>query len=241
MIRGGWKRDKPDPRDLRHSYAPYRNIVDLRETGFLPPIYQQYDTNACTAMAIGAAIEYMNMKEKKPVFKPSKLFIYWNARLISGCTDRDEGAEIRDAFKSLTRWGSAPDVDLPFLVENIYQEPSKKAYEDAKKEIITQYTRIPSTKKDIISALSCGRPIVFGFEMFENLFHDEVTKTGHIPMPEGKHHGGHSMLIVGIDTDCVIVRNSWGLDWGEHGYGYMPFDYIENDNLTGDFWTLDVV
>jgi C1A family cysteine protease len=243
-IPGGWIRDKPDPRDILYKATRKRGAgmdLDLRKTGFLPPIYQQYDTNACTSMVIGAAIEYMNMKEKKPVFKPSKLFMYWNGRVLGECTDKDDGAELRDVMKSLSKWGVAPDADFPFLLDNLMKRPPEKAYADAQREIITKYRRIASTVKDVTAVLSQGQPIIFGAETFKNFNNEETYKTGYFKMPQGKHTGGHCMLIVGIQPGYVIVRNSWGLEWGDHGYGYFPIDYMENDNLTGDFWTIDVV
>lgn len=46
--------------------------------------------------------------------------------------------------------------------------------------------------------------------------------------------GGHAMLLVGyVDDDSVvgggyfIVRNSWGEEWGENGYGKLPYAYVE--------------
>lgn len=243
-VPGGWKRDRPDPRDLTVKLTRKRGVsmedLDLRKTGFLPHIYQQYDTNACTAMAIGAAIEYMHRKAGKPDLKPSKLFIYWNARSLSDCTDKDDGAELRDGFKSVAKWGVAPNEDFPFLHENMLVKPPEKAYQDAKKEILTKYNRIPSTARDITAALSQGLPVVFGMETYDNLNNAETVKTGYVKMPKGKHVGGHCMLIVGIKPGYVIIRNSWGYDWGESGYGYIPIAYIENDNLVGDFWTLEV-
>ena len=46
--------------------------------------------------------------------------------------------------------------------------------------------------------------------------------------------GGHAMLLVGYADDetvagggYFIVRNSWGEEWGEQGYGKIPYAYIE--------------
>jgi len=61
-----------------------------------------------------------------------------------------------------------------------------------------------------------------------------------LPKPSEKQVGGHAVLAVGYDeqTERMLVRNSWGADWGIEGYFTMPYDYISNDNLADDFWTL---
>lgn len=50
-------------------------------------------------------------------------------------------------------------------------------------------------------------------------------------------------LVVGYDeqTERMLVRNSWGADWGIEGYFTMPYDYLSNDNLADDFWTLRAI
>ncbi|CAJ1337230.1 unnamed protein product [Effrenium voratum] len=41
------------------------------------------------------------------------------------------------------------------------------------------------------------------------------------------------MLIVGYSDrqKVFIIRNSWGTSWGDGGYGYVPYDYICNDDF----------
>ena len=39
--------------------------------------------------------------------------------------------------------------------------------------------------------------------------------------PSGRH-GRHAMLIVGYTGNFFIVKNSWGADWGDQGYCYIP-------------------
>jgi hypothetical protein len=51
---------------------------------------------------------------------------------------------------------------------------------------------------------------------------------------------GHAMLLVGYDLDAgtYIVRNSWGADWGDHGYCRMPFDAFELGVHPSSTWIL---
>ena len=49
---------------------------------------------------------------------------------------------------------------------------------------------------------------------------------------KGKKRGGHSVGVVGIQYSndapgggYLIIKNSWGSSWGDHGYGYIPFQY----------------
>ncbi|MDA7573761.1 hypothetical protein N8751_00605 [bacterium] len=37
------------------------------------------------------------------------------------------------------------------------------------------------------------------------------------------------------------MRNSWGVNWGDQGYFYMPYKYMTNKNLCSDFWVVKKV
>jgi C1A family cysteine protease len=91
--------------------------------------------------------------------------------------------------------------------------------------------------------LAEGYPFVFGFSVYEAFESDEVARTGKLNLPEPsekKQLGGHAVMAAGYDDSAerVLVRNSWGADWGIKGYFTMPYDYISNDNLADDLWTL---
>jgi C1A family cysteine protease len=63
--------------------------------------------------------------------------------------------------------------------------------------------------------------------------------------------GGHAMLVIGYDDTmtivnsttgkttkgALIIRNSWGPSWGDHGYGAIPYEFVMNQ-LAVDFWSL---
>ena len=95
---------------------------------------------------------------------------------------------------------------------------------------------------EFLECLAEGYPLVFGFSVYEAFEGDEVARTGklNLPEPSEKQLGGHAVMAVGYDDSAerVLVRNSRGTDWGMKGYFTMPYDYISNDNLADDLWTL---
>ena len=36
---------------------------------------------------------------------------------------------------------------------------------------------------------------------------------------------------------AVLIRNSWSTQWGEEGYGWLPYEYVL-EGLAIDWWTL---
>lgn len=101
----GWVPDLPDQRDFMYAApAPFQqNIppsVDLSNK--CPPVYDQGQLGSCTANAIAAAIEF----DQKKRFVPSRLFIYYNERVIEGTVGSDSGAQIRDGIKSVATQGA---------------------------------------------------------------------------------------------------------------------------------------
>src|SRR5882757_302957 len=118
ISRFGWVPDLPDHRDLTYS-APrplLRKLpakVDL--TKFCPSVYDQGQLGSCTANAIGAAFEYgLQKQDKAQVFMPSRLFIYYNERVIENSVNSDSGAMIRDGIKSVNKQGVCPEELLPY-------------------------------------------------------------------------------------------------------------------------------
>src|SRR5258707_1228432 len=100
IARYGWIPDLPDRRDFvfstpRALLARLPRKVDL--TDRCPDVYNQGEIGSCTANAIGAAIEFDQMKQRlRTVFLPSRLFIYYNERAIENTIEEDSGAMIRD-------------------------------------------------------------------------------------------------------------------------------------------------
>src|SRR5438128_1286355 len=144
--RFGWIPDVPDQRD--HLYAaPIRALqelpaqVDLRPS--CPAVYDQGQLGSCTANAIAAAIQFERAKQGlKPDFVPSRLFIYYNERVIEGTVNSDSGAMIRDGVKSVATLGDCPETLWPYKIKKFAEKPPTAAFQQAIKCKAVQYQRV---------------------------------------------------------------------------------------------------
>lgn len=240
----GWKKDLPDKRDKYHSFSfcyPHPKSIDLRHK--CPPVYNQEKLGSCTANAIAAAYEFDQVKQgENSAFMPSRLFIYYNEREKEGHTDSDSGAEIRDGIKSINKQGVCPEDMWPYNISEFTKKPTEVCYQTALNHRAVRYKRVLHDLAHLKACLKSGLPFVFGFAVYESFESTEVGETGKMKMPRAgeKMLGGHAVMAVGYDDakKHFIVRNSWGTEWGDDGYFYMPYDFIQDSDYCSDFWTV---
>ena len=98
---------------------------------------------------------------------------------------------------------------------------------------------------DMLVCLSGGYPFVSGIILYESFENPDVAKSGNVPLPKKNERvlGGHAILVVGYDAgkQQFICRNSWGTTWGDKGYFYLPFAYLESAGLASDLWLIRTV
>jgi C1A family cysteine protease len=248
--RYGWKPDLPDFRDFVYeptmftAAKPLPAAVDLRPR--CPAVYDQGQLGSCTANAIAAAFEFDLLKQGLPDFMPSRLFIYFNERAMEGTIETDSGAVIRDGIKTLKVRGVCDESIWPYEIGRFTYRPTDQAFASALSNQALKYRRVNNKiLHSIMSALAEGFPVVFGFTVYESFESQAVATTGIVPMPEPNEQvlGGHAVLCVGYDQakQEFIVRNSWGPGWGDKGYCYFPFPYLNSTDLADDFWVVSKV
>ena len=240
----GWVPDLPDHRDLLYNQLravpPSLPVsVDLRPK--CPPVENQGNLGSCTANALAGALEFLELESRTPFTDLSRLFIYFNERVIEHTVKSDSGAQIRDGIKTLAKQGVCPEKKWPYVISKFEVKPGPACYTEAKKHTITSYHRI-LTLDEMRTCLAEGYPFVFGFTVYESFESQEVARTGIVNMPESGERavGGHAVLGAGYDDNQrrFFVRNSWGKEWGQHGYFTIPYGYLASRNLADDFWTV---
>lgn len=246
--------DKPDSRDFNiRTTASFKltavlpKKVDLRV--YCSSVEDQGDLGSCTGNAIVGAIEFLENKlhvldgPNDTFVDLSRLFVYYNERVLENTTSEDAGASIRDGIKSLVKWGVCTESLWPYKVQAFANKPSSACYVDAANRKISVYARVSQNIKAIKTTIASGYPIIFGFIVYESFESDYVARTGIVRMPSKLEQplGGHAVLCVGYDDSSgrVLVRNSWGNLWGQGGYFTMPYAYISDPNLACDFWVVD--
>jgi uncharacterized protein (TIGR02594 family) len=260
LRRFGWKPDFPDYRDHLFS-APLHVLQQLPAKVELTPefeIYDQGDIGSCTANALAGAIQFDRLKlNQSPDFVPSRLFIYYNERVVENDVAADGGAYLRDGIKTLNQLGVCTETDWPYVPTPPLSDggpfpagsppvtkPDPRLYDNALQYKITSYQRLTPTLAQLQGCLASGYPFVFGFTVYSS-WYDQNPRPSTISLPTGDDDsqvGGHAVLCVGYDnaTSLFKIRNSWGAQEGDGGYFYMPYSYLTG-GLATDFWVINAV
>lgn len=237
-LRFGWKRDLPDFRDVYFEVPEkgfFPKSVDLRSG--CPPIYDQGNLGSCTANAVAAHLDFNRKKQGEPFMTPSRLFIYYNERADDGDVESDSGSSIRESVKTVAQKGACPESEWPYIIDNFDIEPLPRCYEDAVKFEALKYIRLPQSELAFRCCLAQGFPFVVGITVYQSFMDKKPVKS--LPSTSDSVLGGHAVLIVGYRADGTwIMRNSWGLNWGDKGYCYLPKEYLLNPGLSDDSWTI---
>jgi C1A family cysteine protease len=242
---------------IREGKMKVATSVDLRQ--WCSPIENQGNLGSCTAHAGIGIIEYYEKKAFNKYIDGSRLFLYKVTRNLMQVTG-DTGAWLREVMGALALCGVPAEKYWPYKVADFDNEPDPFVYSIADNyEAIKYFCHDPQGAKipypavldTVKKYLEAGIPSMFGFWGFPSYQDSDVP--GGIPYPgEGeKAEWGHAIVAVGYDdnkkiknlksnkttTGALLFRNSWGKDWGDKGYGWLPYDYVLY-NVASDFWSL---
>lgn len=263
----GWIPDLPDIRDYTKEHScikpilsklsldsKYSSSVDLRK--WCSPVENQQNIGSCTAHAVAGILEYYENKAFGKFIDASRLFLYKVTRNLLHNTG-DTGAFLKTTLGALIMFGMPPEEYWPYDTNRFDEEPDAFCYAYANNyRCISYFRHDPAnvSQEDVLMSvkkyLSNGIPSVFGFTVYQSI--RQANKDGCIPFPFSKERimGGHAVAAVGYDDDkiisnqigpdtkgAILIRNSWGTEWGENGYGWLPYEYILQ-GIALDWWSI---
>lgn len=234
---------RPDNRDWVYQVArvPERNAVDLREWD--SRVEDQKTLGSCVGQAVSGAYEMLLKRNYSSNYvELSPLFVYYNARLNEESTELDVGTTIRSALSAVKSRGICTEELWPYNTEKFDVRPSSEAYTDGRKRTLENYRSlygIPS----IVSALNNNRPVVIGMSVYTGFF-DLNKDDAVVKMPTNRfteYYGEHAVYLVGYDKDKkqLLAKNSFGSEWGENGYFWIPYNYAYQEVF--ESWIFDIV
>jgi C1A family cysteine protease len=258
----GWLPSLPDFRDYTPETAPADELlsqlgeagggdagrpsaVDLRE--YFLDADDQLSLNSSSAHACASLVEYFERRAKGRLLRPSRLFLYQNALRLAGVRG-DCGAELRTTLKAMVLCGVPPERCWPYEVERFSQAPDAFLYSFDEPYRGVRYLRLDGRKASgsetlryVKAFLAAGFPAAFGFPVPNSL--SAAPDIPYRPTFDAIV-GGQAVIAVGYDDlwlrgsrGALLVRSSWSSAWGDNGYGWLPYSFVE-EKFAIDFWTL---
>ena len=204
------------------------------------PILDQGNLGSCLPNAVYALFYILSTRN----ITLSRLQLYMVCRATDGNSlVEDSGSTIRGSMKAISNYGLCNESLWSYNISNFDKLAPSNAFTNLYKLSGFTYTFITQDLTSVKQVLASGSPIVVGITVYASFESSNANKYGIIPMPDIKTEkllGGHAILLVGYHDDTKVFKfqNSWGTKWGDKGYGYIPYDYILDNNLAYDLCTV---
>jgi C1A family cysteine protease len=205
--------------------------------------YDQTTIGSCTANA-----EIRDHDILTKFLKPwlSRLFLYASEREreTTGVL-QDSGADPIDGLEFFRQVGVVEESLWPYDVTKVNVRPPSNLNAAAAQYKITDYRRLNAPDlTGLKTMIARGFPVVLGISVYQSFMSESVAKTGTVPLPNPQslwngndpvdpYVGGHEILAVAYDDTKQVVTclNSWGDQWGDHGFFTLPYAYMTNPQL----------
>jgi hypothetical protein len=137
-----------------------------------------------------------------------------------------EGTSLKAALDVSRKYGAVRDRDLPFATGRLYKGNAKTFYVLASRFRISRYVNLGLRLREWRNWLANEGPILIRLDV-DDTWRDARSTKGVLEEYHPTTDAGHAVALVGYDEDRFIVRNSWGRNWGDQGFGYASTAYAQ--------------
>ncbi len=209
--------------------------IDLREDWW--PAGDQKNTGSCVGWALADGVLRWHFVKAKRIGQNAKLsvrFIWMAAKetdqFINTPTTFIEGAgtSLKAALDIARNYGAATEEMLPFDPESLSHTDEEEFYARTTSLKISSYVNLRPDPQVLplnewCTWMAAHGPILTRLNVDETWM--QVSKDGKLDHYQ-KGYAGHAVALVGYREDGrLIVRNSWGKEWGDGGFAYASQEY----------------
>lgn len=232
-----WKMEQAIEKGYLKENFKLPKSVDLRRDWW--PVGNQGSTGSCVGWSTGHSLLRYHMVKAKKIKQDEKIsvrFIWMASKEMDEYREYpttfidDAGTSLKQALITAKKVGALKADILPFKGK-MAKIPESKFKETAAKLKITAYFNLIDRKKDKINMfknwLAQRGPILTCLDVDSSW--DNLMKNGKDTMEKymkNKDERGHAVSIVGYTPTHFIIRNSWGPKWGNNGFGFASYEYV---------------
>jgi len=231
--------------------APFNGPPKFSLRERVTEVYDQGELGSCVAhsMAEGLKLVMTGTNQKlswyqraKPLFEPSRLYLYWNARVIDqDPLTEDSGCTNLSACLAVDEYKAVKEELWPYDVKKFNKPPPHDCFRQAHEHSTFEYSKVERSIDAIKHSLYQEHPVMAGFVVHESF---RSAPKGKVPLPSGGSRdrilGGHSVLLIGYNDQEkeFEFQNHWTANWGDGGFGTVPYEMVLSEDLSGDFFSL---
>ena len=174
----------------------------------------------------------------------SEEFLFYHCKGRDGLRQGVTGTTMSAAAASLDIEGQSLEDLHPYRAGSANFgsiAPSAAAIADARNRLLSGLRQTAVSLAGLERSLRNGNPVVAVLDWYSNSY---LAPSGWIDMPKSGDRllGRHAILLVEMEDEArlgkqaIVFKNSWGVKWGDRGFGSFCFDYLTSYGR--ELWTL---